>query len=178
ENTGRVGSTEISFGLSEPSCKVQTSGNWSLAFNEIIKATSFVFPHQETKLRKYSKYINREFSSKVDLSHQKIILYNTAVRNKVGGGQQMLLTNRNKFSFIYSTTVMPDGIESNYNKQSGSQPNGTKSQVDYYCRFNSGKGCPDDSKCRYKHICRKCKHQGHSQVNCDSKSRKNPGSTT
>ncbi|KAF8159932.1 hypothetical protein B0H34DRAFT_674208 [Crassisporium funariophilum] len=115
---------------------VQTSGNWSSAFNKIIKATSFVFPHRETKLRKYSEYINGEFSLKVDLSHRKIVLYDAAVRNKVAGGQQMLLTNRNKFSFIYSAIVMPDGIESNHNKQLGSHPNGAKSQVDY-CYTNT-----------------------------------------
>ena len=45
ENVGRVGSTEISLGHTEPSRKVKTSGEWTSAWNATIKATVFAFPH-------------------------------------------------------------------------------------------------------------------------------------
>ena len=157
ENVGRVGSTEISLGHTEPSRRVRTNGDWISAYNEIVKATSFVFPHREQELRDYGEYINREFSSKVVASHRRIILYDAAVRNEVGGGQQMLLTDRHKFSFIYSAIVMPDGIESEFGKQKSSIPDGNRPQLNFCRRFNSASGCPDGPNCRYKHTCRKCK---------------------
>ena len=50
ENLGRVGSTEISLGRSEPAKKVQTSGEWTSAWNATIKAIKFAFPHREHEL--------------------------------------------------------------------------------------------------------------------------------
>jgi hypothetical protein len=178
ENVGRVGSTEISLGHTEPSRRVRTNGDWISAYNEIVKATAFVFPHREQELRDYGEYINREFSSKVDSSHKRIILYDAAVRNEVGGGQQMLLTDRSKFSFIYSAIVMPDGIESDFGKRKASAFDGNKSQSNFCRRFNSANGCSDGSDCRYKHLCRNCKRPSHSQVNCDSQSRKGSRTST
>ena len=55
ENVGRVGSTEISLGRSEPSKKVQTSGEWTSAWNAAIKAIKFAFPHREHELREYGE---------------------------------------------------------------------------------------------------------------------------
>ena len=45
ENVGRMGSTEISLGRSEPIKKVQTSGEWTSTWNTAIKAIKFTFPH-------------------------------------------------------------------------------------------------------------------------------------
>jgi len=39
ENVGRVGSTEISLGYTEPSRRIRTNGDWISAYNEIVKAT-------------------------------------------------------------------------------------------------------------------------------------------
>jgi hypothetical protein len=45
ENRGRIGKHEINFGHSEPSRKVLTNGDWTIAWNLTVKATSFLFPH-------------------------------------------------------------------------------------------------------------------------------------
>jgi hypothetical protein len=45
ENVGRVGRTEISLGSTDPARKVQTSGDWTAAWNATIKATAYAFPH-------------------------------------------------------------------------------------------------------------------------------------
>ena len=45
ESIGHVGSTEIKFGRPKPATKVETSGQWTAAFNLIVKATAFLFPH-------------------------------------------------------------------------------------------------------------------------------------
>ena len=83
ENVGCVGSTEISLGRSEPSKKVQTSGEWTSAWNATIKAIKFAFPHREQELREYGEYIEGHFSAKIASSHRKIILYDAAIRNEV-----------------------------------------------------------------------------------------------
>ena len=101
ENVGCVGRTEIVLGRTEPIRRVQTSGQWTSAWNATVKAYLFAFPHREDELRAYGDCINREFSSRVVTAHRKIILYDAAVRNEVGGGQSTLLTNPKFFSYIY-----------------------------------------------------------------------------
>jgi len=113
ENIGRVGSTEISLGQLEPSKRVQMSGEWTSTWNATIKAIKFAFPHQERELQEYGEYIKGHFSARIQLSHRKIILYDSAIRNEVGGGQNALLTDTHRFSRFYSAIVMPDGVELN-----------------------------------------------------------------
>ena len=167
ENVGHVGSTEISLGRTEPTRRVQTSGEWTSAWNSTIKATIFIFPHREKELRDYGDYIDREFSSKVVEAHRKIILYDAAVRSEVGGGQNILLTDRYQFQHLYSAIVMPDGIESRFGQ--GANSSGTnKSQPEICRRFNSENGCPNKaSNCRYRHVCARCKRRDHNDKNCE-----------
>ena len=42
ENLRHMGSTEISLGHTEPTRRVQTSGEWTSAWNSTIKATTFI----------------------------------------------------------------------------------------------------------------------------------------
>ncbi|KDR66782.1 hypothetical protein GALMADRAFT_80425 [Galerina marginata CBS 339.88] len=168
ENIGRVGSTEISLGRTEPTRKVKTSGEWTSAWNATIKATMFAFPHREDELREYGDYMDREFSSKVVSAHRKLIIYDEAVRGEVGGGQRILLTDRSHFSYIYSAIVLPDGIESEFGN-SATNSKGSKSQIDICRRYNSKAKCPNTaSTCRYRHICGGCKQPGHSKPDCPS----------
>ena len=51
ENIGRVGSTEISLGHTEPTRRVHTSGEWTSAWNATVKAYTFTFPHRENELK-------------------------------------------------------------------------------------------------------------------------------
>ena len=44
ESVGRVGATEIQFGRPKPAAKVETSNQWTSAYNLIVKATAFLFP--------------------------------------------------------------------------------------------------------------------------------------
>lgn len=159
ENIGRVGSTTISLGETEPRRRIQSSGDWMSAWFEASQATAFVFPHHENELRHYGDYISREFSSRVVSSHRKLILFDAAIRNAVGGGQSIVLTDYNKFTHIYAATVLADGIQSEcHGSGSGSQ---TRSDI---CRRFNSSHCPDGDTCKYRHICRKCKKQGHGQI--------------
>ncbi|RDB21516.1 hypothetical protein Hypma_011357 [Hypsizygus marmoreus] len=166
ENIGRLGSTQIKLGAPEPTRKVQTSGDWTSAWNAAIKATIFAFRHREIELRDYADYIEGLFASKVMSSHSHIIAYDKAIRAEVGGGQSCLLSDLHRFTRFQTAIMAPDGIESGHGskKASGS----IKADQPQICnRFNTSKGCPNTSAvCVYRHICRKCRQSGHSKENC------------
>ena len=167
ESIGRVGQTEISLGRTEPNRRVQTSSEWTSSWNATVDAYLFVFPHRETELRKYGSHIEREFSAKVVSAHRRVILYDVAVRNEVGGGNSILLTDRDEFSHMYSAIVMPDGIESEHGKTTN-RAGTAKPQSEICRRYNSANGCPNPaSTCRYQHLCSKCRRRGHASHECD-----------
>jgi hypothetical protein len=170
EGVGRVGSTEIQFGRPKPAAKVETSGQWTAAYNLIVKATAFVFPHRYDELTQYGDYIEELFSAKSSTIHPKLFKYDEAVRYKVGQGQNILLTDRGQFTRYYEAIVAPDGVGtegtsegSKVGQGKGAKP-GEKSDVCH--RFNGAKGCNSGDSCKYKHICKKCKKRGHGKVDC------------
>src|SRR5271168_1466053 len=78
ENIGRVGTTEIQFGRPKPAAKVETSGQWTTAFNLVVKATAFLFPHRYDELKQYEDYIEELFSAKSLAVHPKLFKYDEA----------------------------------------------------------------------------------------------------
>ena len=175
EKVGCMGHTEISLGRTEPAKKVQTSGEWTSAWNATIKATKFAFPHREQELREYGEYIDGHFSAKVPSAHRRIILYDSAIRNEVGGGQNALLTDTHRFSRFYSAIVMPDGIESDHARLAPKRTAGKLTSKSEICnRFNSINGCRNSSNdCRFRHACKRCKRMGHGKESCDVKEASN-----
>jgi hypothetical protein len=171
ESVGRVGTTEIQFGRPKPAAKVETSGQWTAAFNLIIKATAFIFPHRYDELRQYEDYIEELFSAKSTSIHPKLFKYDEAVRFKVSQGQNILLTDRSQFTRYYEAIVAPDGVgterandESKVSKGKGGK-SGERSDICH--RFNGTNGCSSTAdKCKYKHICKKCKQRGHGKMDC------------
>ncbi|KAF5385789.1 hypothetical protein D9615_002556 [Tricholomella constricta] len=167
EIRGRIGQVEISLGHSEPTRKVETSGQWISAWNTACKAIRFAFEHREEELREYSKYIEGLFSSRVVSSHNNVILFDKAVRAHVGGGQRILLTETNKFAWLFSAILMPEGIY--YKRNSSKRPSGSGgAKFASTCnRFNSTRGCTKSkSECRWRHACRKCGSIGHGGHTC------------
>ncbi|KDR79790.1 hypothetical protein GALMADRAFT_47360, partial [Galerina marginata CBS 339.88] len=83
ENVGRVGDTQVVFGISEAKKRVETAGDWISAWNRVVHATRFAFRHREQELREYGEYIEGEFSAKIPSVHSRIILFDIAVWNEV-----------------------------------------------------------------------------------------------
>lgn len=164
ENIGRLGDTEIGITRIEPIRKVKTASDWISAWNATVQATKFVFPHREEELRNYGDYIQAEFSAKRPEAHPRVILFDESVRGLVGGGQNLLLTDKLAFSTLYSAIMLPDGVESGPTRDRASARLAfTKTEL---CnRFNSPNGCRDDP-CRYKHACKRCKQSGHGRFQC------------
>ena len=171
ESVGRVGSTEIQFGRPKPAAKVETSGQWTSAFNLIVKATAFVFTHRYDELRQYGDYMEELFSAKSITVHPKLFKYDEAIRYKVGQGQNILLTDRGEFVRYYEAIVASDGVgtEGASGGSRGTSGKGGKSKEksDICHRFNGANGCSSTAeKCKYKHICKKCKQYGHGKMDC------------
>ena len=169
ERTGRLGDTEISFGVSEPKKRISTASEWSATWRKASKAIAFAFPHRREELLEYGDYIEAEFAAKVVSSHHKILLYDTALRNEVAAGQHVLLTDHYRFSRLYSAIVMPDGVESSSDKAHGRKPgkpsqNGDKPEI---CnKFNAGTCKHSSSDCKYRHLCKNCNQPGHGKKDC------------
>jgi hypothetical protein len=171
ESIGRVGSTEIQFGRPKPAAKIETSGQWTSAFNLVVKATAFLFPHRYDELRQYGDYMEELFSAKSISVHPKLFKYDEAIRYKVGQGQNILLTDRGEFVRYYEAIVASDGVgaEGTSGGSRGASRKGGKSKekLDICHRFNGANGCSSSAeKCRFKHICKKCKQRGHGQMDC------------
>ena len=171
EGVGRVGTTEIQFGRPKPAAKVETSGQWTAAFNLVVKATSFLFPHRYDELRQYSDYMEELFSAKSITIHPKLFKYDEAVRYKVGQGQSILLTDRTAFTRYYEAIVAPDGVgveAEDGGGRTGKRKGGKSGDKSDVChRFNGAKGCNlTDDKCKYKHVCRRCGSSGHGKLHC------------
>ena len=167
DRKARIGETHLSFSTSEAKRKVRNAADWATAWQRASEAVAFAFPHQREELDLYQRHIQVQFDAKQPHAHQRIISYDIAVRNYVGGGQTTLLTDQDKFAHLYSAIVLPDGIEfasasSNLRKT----PTRVSKSTEICNKFNTHSGCPHNP-CRYRHACKKCGGD-HSQCDCDN----------
>jgi hypothetical protein len=161
ERKARLGDADILLGPTEATRKVTTSSDWSSAWRRAARAIAFAFPHRTRELENYAEYIENEFAAKVASGHHRIILFDVAVRNLVRGGQQILLTDYNKFSSLYSAIVMPDGVQY---ASGGRKAQTTRGKTEICNRFND-KGC-SGTGCRYRHVCKTCGASNHGKSTC------------
>jgi len=170
DRKARIGETHLTFSTSDAKRKVRNAADWAAAWRRASEAVAFAFPHRREELDEYQRHIQVEFDAKQASAHQRIISYDIAVRNYVGGGQTSLLTDRERFSHLYSAIILPDGIEfaTGFTAARRMSPNATKtSKSTETCnKYNTTPGCPH-SPCRYRHVCKKCGGD-HSQNECDS----------
>ncbi|KAF5325358.1 hypothetical protein D9619_009632 [Psilocybe cf. subviscida] len=110
---------------------------WTSAWNQIKRATRFLFKHRADELRTYGDWMQEEFAAKVPSSHIRIIRYDAALRREVGGGTHHLLTDEQHFSRLYKAIVVPDGQE----YASGSTTTKKSSSAQICNKYNSDEGC-------------------------------------
>jgi len=133
-----MGDTEFVLGAAEAKKQVKTSSDWSSAWRRACKAITFLFPHRASELAEYAEYIEGLFDAKNVSAHGKIILYDIAIRNEVGGGQNILLTDTSQFLRLHSAIVMPDGVEYG---SAGAGVVGTSKKVGSNGKSKSGDTC-------------------------------------
>ena len=172
ERKGRVGTTEVVFAVAESKRQVRTGAEWSSAFRRMSKAVTFLFPHRREELLEYADHIESLFSAKHAGAHSKVILYDQSVRNQVGGGKNILLTDYHRFTSLSEAILHADGIEY---KGKGKGPGkgregsgkGEGSKKDICRRFNGQVGCRfSKDECFYKHLCSGCGNGGHGKSSC------------
>jgi hypothetical protein len=111
------------------------------------------------------------FSAKSTATHPKLFKYDEAIRYKVGQGQNILLTDKTEFIGYYEAIIAPDGVAvegaSGGDKTSPRKSGKLTEKLDICHCFNGTKGCSATAdKCKYKHICKKCKQGGHGKIQC------------
>ncbi|TEB31121.1 hypothetical protein FA13DRAFT_1629697, partial [Coprinellus micaceus] len=170
EKRGKIGEKEISLGYTEPAKKVETYGDWVIAWHALVKAMDFLFPHRHEELLQYGDFIQGEFSSRRPEAHGRVLCFDQAVRQTVGGGTSTLLTNYKDFAKHRTAILHSEGlfVDIEESRAKGKRPQQTG--PDSCNRFNSELGCPNGaSSCRYKHVCRRCGSGRHGITSCEIK---------
>lgn len=174
ERKGRLGRAEVVFAVAESKRQVRTGSKWSSAFRRMSRAVVFLFKHRREELLEYAEHIEGLFAAKHTNAHSKVILYDQSVRNQVGGGQNILLTDYQRFNSLSEAILHADGIEYRGSGKGGSKggkgsDEGRTSKKDICRRFNSQDGCRyTKEECYYKHLCRKCGEAGHGKASCNA----------
>jgi hypothetical protein len=162
-----VGEAEISIGGAEAKRKVETSSEWATAWRSASRAIAFIFEHRQRELVEYGDYIERLFAAKKPGSHGQVILFDKGVRNEVGGGQSMLLTDYHCFTSLYAATLQDDGIEYHKGRRRGGNDKPGEPKGEVCLRFNSQNGCRfTEAACKYQHTCQSCGQTGHGKPSC------------
>ena len=172
ERKGRLGAAEVVFTVAESKRKIKTGAEWSSAFRRMSNAVVFLFPHRREELYDYAEHIEGLFSAKHTNAHSKVILYDQSVRNQVGGGQNFLLTDYQRFNRLSEAILHADGVEyrtggKGPSKGGNGSDKGEPSKKDICRRFNSQNGCRfSEEECYYKHVCKGCGKTGHGKNSC------------
>jgi hypothetical protein len=172
ERKGRLGAAEVVFSVAESKKQVRTGAEWSSAFRRMSKAINFLFPHRRDELLEYAEHIEGLFSAKHSGAHSKVILYDQSVRNRVGGGQNVLLTDYHHFGSLSEAILHADGIEykGQGNGKGSSKGDGSgkgEGKKEICRRFNGQGGCRfAKDECYYKHLCKGCGKGGHGKFSC------------
>jgi len=155
ERRGRLGGAEVVFAVAESKRQVRIGAEWSSAFRRMSKAVVFLFPHRREELYEYAEYIEGLFSAKHTNAHSKVILFDQSVRNQVGGGQNTLLTDYQRFTNLNEAILHADGVEykgggKGHGKGGNGSDKGEGSKKETCRRFNSQSGCRfTEEECYY-----------------------------
>ncbi|KAF8877928.1 hypothetical protein CPB84DRAFT_1688543 [Gymnopilus junonius] len=167
ERGGRIEDTAISLGTAAPAKRVKTASEWSTAWHHAARATSFMFKHHKQELDDYGEYIEHLFAAKHDSAHRAVILYDSAIRTFVAGGQQTLFTDVDCFAHLYAAIVMPDGVDHASGPYHRTTQSSAKSEICH--KFNNRTCTVRDGECHYLHTCKGCGQTGHGEKSCPNK---------
>jgi hypothetical protein len=157
--TETIGDIEIKFsGTSAAvSKKITTAAQWSAAWNRTARAIKFAFPHREDELAAYGEYINDKFDRRLERTHERIIRYDKAVRNRAANSRRVELSDFAAFTDIYESHFQFDGRHYDEEKQStpGAQARAKPAfgRREPCHKWNAGECACSAQTCRYAHVC-------------------------
>jgi hypothetical protein len=169
----KVGDLEISFGAVEPTKVVKNGGDWTIAWNKTVRATTFGFPHRVHELSSYGEYIVNLFSVTHPSVHSRVVAFDKAVRKRVGNVRNLELTDFEKFADLKIAHMDSIGVSvvSGTSKDKGDQKGkrGKNWKKDEPCNnWNDGKCSQAEEDCRRRHVCNRCGKGGHKGKECRS----------
>ena len=168
ERIESIGDLDIKFGTVAPTKIVSSAGEWTIAWNRACRATSMAFPHRAGELADYAEYIIALFAATDILFHDRVILFDKAVRRRVGSRRDLELTHFDKFADL--RTAHMDSIGAAVVRRSPiPKVSSTSRKKQEACnRWNEGLCLLDGSQCRRLHVCNKCSKGGHKASDCPS----------
>jgi hypothetical protein len=147
---------------------VRTHGEWVTAWDPTVEATKFVFPHHESKLKRYGKYILQFFTTLPSESHHRVISFDRAARIRVAQHHDMQLTDFGEFIDLHMHWIQNTGSSASRTSQARRVEQGVgRTQKREACRrWNEGR-CPNTAvACSYAHVCSKCRVNSHTAAEC------------
>ena len=166
------GDLKLSFGAVEPTKTVRNGGDWCIAWNRTVRATTFAFPHRLQELTGYGEYITSLFAVTHSSFHERVISYDKAVRKRVGSVRNIELSDYQRFTDLKIAHMDSVGIsacsEGSSKRDSGRKPkrgrNWKKSEP---CnKWNEGTCEQKEEDCRRDHMCNRCGKRGHKGIDC------------
>jgi hypothetical protein len=168
----KMGDIEITFGAVEPTKTVSNGGDWTIAWNKTVRATSFAFPHRLRELTEYGEYITSLFAATNQSFHSRIIAFDKAVRRRIGSVRNIELSDHHKFAdlklaHIDSIGVSVRGESSRNSGNRGKNQRGKGGKKQEPCnKWNDGTCMQTQEECRRLHVCNVCEKPGHKGKDC------------
>ncbi|EDR00637.1 uncharacterized protein LACBIDRAFT_313122 [Laccaria bicolor S238N-H82] len=167
----KVGTLEFVVGSCTPAKTVRSHSDWTIAWDGYVEALLFVFPHRNSELIAYAKFIRQLFTSMPPERHGRVLHFDKAVRLCVSQRRDLLLTDHANFTNLSLLWLQngggSSGLPRNETTRSSRRPSSSSKPRREACRrFNAGT-CPNSqSSCDYAHICSKCRGTGHIASAC------------
>ncbi|PPQ87163.1 hypothetical protein CVT26_014638 [Gymnopilus dilepis] len=89
----RFGSLEVITGTSTPARTVKSHSDFVIAWERYNEACLFVFPHRQSELEAYGRFVKQLFTSIPAEQHSRVIHFDKAVRLRVSQRRDILLTD-------------------------------------------------------------------------------------
>ncbi|KAA1471903.1 hypothetical protein DENSPDRAFT_850535 [Dentipellis sp. KUC8613] len=94
----RLGAIKFSVGAITPAKTIKSHGEWNIAWEHTVTATTFIFRHRREELVQYGRFISQFFVVFGTAHHEQIFSFDKAVRMRVAGCRDLRLTDSPKFA--------------------------------------------------------------------------------
>src|SRR6202522_3876270 len=168
----KFGELELSYGSVEPTKVVRNGGDWCIAWNRTVRATTFAFPHRLQELTGYGDYITSLFAVTCPSFLDRVISYDKAVRKCVGSVRNIELSDYQKFTDLKIAHMDSVGVsacsEGSTKKDYGKRQKRGKSwkRSEPCNKWNEGSCEQKKEDCRRDHVCNRCGKRGHKGGDC------------
>ncbi|PBK87351.1 hypothetical protein ARMGADRAFT_939065 [Armillaria gallica] len=155
---------------SEAKRVIKNVDEWTTTWHTYIQAVLVAFPHRYRELALYQQYMSSLFRTTTIPLHCRVFVLDRAIRNRVGRCRNILLSETNKFRDLERSHISPVGMayqefEEGRSESRLKRKNDRARSLDACRRWNGGVCPSSDGKCRYKHVCSRCKG-GHPVSSC------------